>query len=126
MFFKRPVGFVKITGGDYIKFPDECFVCGGKAERDFVRYRIYDFKSPNFPAISMFSYKKLTIAAPACKKHYWQLSFLRILFLGFPVVWAFLELVMIGFGLKQTTTLYIVILVFAMISYQQEFHPNVF
>lgn len=74
-FLKMPIGYVKAFG-DSIAFPNECFVCGGKSEK---QYKVTRTQLTGYYLI-YFSYRTLKLKVPVCKRHYWQLVVLRILF----------------------------------------------
>ena len=72
--FDEPAGFFEISGGP-INFPNECFVCGKKAEK---RFQIRRLQFTEF-YIVIIKYRRMKIKVPVCNKHFWQLTILRLL-----------------------------------------------
>ena len=97
MIIKPICGFVKFPGG-FVKLPDECFICSSSKNNYFTLYRLYDFQYKVF----YYSYRRMVISAPVCKKHYWQLQTMRFLIwtlpIGIPIIFSILNEVGIGYS----------------------------
>ena len=89
LLIKTPAGFIRYFG-EILNLPNECVVCGANASNEFKISRLYD---PGIGAWFMglkFTYRKLPLFAPVCKKHFIELTVLKYLF------WIFLVGIFVG------------------------------
>jgi hypothetical protein len=79
-FFKRPTGYIKFFGAN-ILLPPSCVICGNVSKEKYMATRIYDPGLGIWLLGLKYSYRKTIISVPICRKHFFILSVLRILFL---------------------------------------------
>ena len=67
----------KLPHSHSVKFPNECFVCGRAAEKEYkiVRRKIVDFDYHIF--YFTLKHSKMNVKAPVCAEHYRQLTILK-------------------------------------------------
>ena len=70
----------KLPHSHSVKFPNECFVCGRVAEKEYkiVRRQIVDF-GYHFLYFTL-KHSRMNVKAPVCTDHYRQLTILNSLF----------------------------------------------
>lgn len=73
-----PAGYIKFIND--LKFPDECYVCGSKNEKLYQINGYYDAGVGLWPLGVLYSFKRIPLYLPVCKKHYIKLQSLKYLF----------------------------------------------